>query len=67
MNTTDSLNFPPIDPKNTVRGWDFTKEDICIAKGEKNPPMLNVSLYLGKKCNVGCIGCFTNAGERRPC
>ncbi|MDR0860335.1 MAG: hypothetical protein LBO09_05165 [Candidatus Peribacteria bacterium] len=58
--------YPVINPKNSVKGRYFTSEEIATAKREGNPQMLNVSLYLGKNCNINCIDCFTKGKESNP-
>ena len=58
--------YPSMDPHNTVKGRYFTPAEIAAAKGEEHPPMLNVSLYLTKKCNIDCIDCFTKAMHESP-
>jgi uncharacterized radical SAM superfamily Fe-S cluster-containing enzyme len=62
-NTTITSKYPSINPKNTVKGRYFTDDEIITAKDKENPQMLNVSLYLGKQCNIDCIDCFTKAKE----
>ena len=55
------IGYPTIDIKNTVNGRYFNSEEIILAKREKDPLMLNVSMYLTKKCNIDCIDCYTKA------
>jgi len=53
------MNRPPITP-----GWDFPSERINLALEERRP--LQVSLWLGNRCNLRCVYCFRDAGEALP-
>ena len=53
------MNRPPITP-----GWDFLTEDIDLALDGGHP--LQVSLWLGNRCNLRCVYCFRDAGEALP-
>jgi uncharacterized radical SAM superfamily Fe-S cluster-containing enzyme len=44
-------------PENTIKGRDFTKEELCQAIQEKQA--INCSLDLTNACNLNCFYCFT--------
>jgi len=53
------MKRPPITP-----GWDFSTEAIESALTEGRP--LQVSLWLGNRCNLRCVYCFRDAGDALP-
>jgi len=72
-NVHTNFDYPTLDPKNTVQGWYFTDAEIATATRAENPQMLQATLYFPtgkfsggecKKCNLGCIDCYTEAKDK---